>query len=352
MGARATELREAERLTIVCPTWIGDTCMATPVLRAIREHCPAAHVTLAIRPAIAALLAGATWADEIRTIDMRGVLGPWRAGRALRAGRPDAVLLLPNSLRSALAARLTGAPCRVGYARDHRAPLLTVAIPAPDRSVPVPTVDYYVDLACAALGVESIDRTLELAVTAEEQAEADRALDGVPTPFVVLNPGANKPAKRWPPARFAAVADALASRGLAAVVSGGPGESDIRRAVIDAATTAIVDVSARGASLGALKAVLARAALLVTNDTGPRHMAAALGTPAVALFGPTDPRWTTLPGARERELRAEPFLPEPLVADDHAQLCRIERITIGDVCAAGAALLDADGGQESASQKL
>ena len=96
---------------------------------------------------------------------------------------------------------------------------------------------------------------------------------------------------------------------------------------------------ARGLTLGSLKAVLRRAALLITNDTGPRHIAAALGTPIVALYGPTDHRWTTLQAARERSVLAEPFLPEELVADRHPKACAIEKIAVEDVVHASLSLL-------------
>ena len=95
-----------------------------------------------------------------------------------------------------------------------------------------------------------------------------------------------------------------------------------------------------------LKGVIAEARIVITNDTGPRHVAAALGTPVVSLFGPTDPRWTTIDFPMEKVLTAEPFLPSQLTADDHAASCAIERITVADVLAATAQLLAA-GGPES-----
>ncbi|MFO0875558.1 MAG: glycosyltransferase family 9 protein [Phycisphaerales bacterium] len=101
-----------------------------------------------------------------------------------------------------------------------------------------------------------------------------------------------------------------------------------------------VDLAARGVTLGALVGVLADAALLVTNDTGPRHIAIGVATPVVALFGPTDHRFTAIPGARERRLLAEPFLPEEAVADRRPEACRIDRIEVGDVVHASHVLLD------------
>ena len=100
--------------------------------------------------------------------------------------------------------------------------------------------------------------------------------------------------------------------------------------------------------LGSLKAVIAESSLLITNDTGPRHIAAALGTPLVSLLGPTDHRWTTIACPHEHIVVANPFLPEPWVADDHPGDCAIEQITIGDVCAAAESALKKRGAAVSA----
>ena len=87
--------------------------------------------------------------------------------------------------------------------------------------------------------------------------------------------------------------------------------------------------------------VIRRAALLITNAPGPRHIAAALGTPVVSLFGPTDHRWTTINCPHERMVLADPFLPEALIADQHPKRCAIDRIAVADVLAAARQLLDA-----------
>jgi ADP-heptose:LPS heptosyltransferase len=201
-------------------------------------------------------------------------------------------------------------------------------------------VEYYAALAEFALGVGPIDRRIELATTPEERAAADELLQDVGQPFVVLNPGANRADKRWPADRFAAVADRLAaSHRLHIVVSGSPGEGDVLRAVVGYAKVPIIDLAQRGVNVGSLKAVIERAAVVITNDTGPRHIAAALGTPVVTLCGPTDHRWTTLHGVRERIILAEPFLPEELVADRHPRACAIDRISVADVVAAAESFL-------------
>ncbi len=326
---------DARRITIVMPSWVGDVVMATPVCRAIRAQCGQARITAIVRPGLDALLNGLPSLDEIIPIDHRGLTGPWRVGRAIRAARGEAVLLLPNSFRSGLAARLGGTPIRIGFRRDGRGFLLThPREPLPRDQRPVPTRAEYLHLAAGALGLETIDPALELAVTAEEEAAAAELLRGAAGRTILLNPGANRAAKCWPPERFAELADALLEDpDVTIALNGAPREADLiaRIRSLMRQQDRAIDLTRRGVTLGSLKAIIAQAALLITNDTGPRHIAAALGTPLVALFGPTDPRWTHLPEIDEAILRAEPFLPEDRIADDLAAICRIDRISVGDV---------------------
>jgi heptosyltransferase-2 len=335
-------IQRARRLAVVSPNWVGDTVMATPVFRALRAALPEAHIAAFARPGIEVLLRGAPWFDALHSLDMHGPTGPWRAARILRNPAPEAILLLPNSFRSALTARVAAIPLRIGYARDGRTFLLTHPLPVAHTAEPTPTIEYYARLGAFTIGAETIDAHPQLFVTAQEDRDAAQLLSDVDDPLVLLIPGASKPAKRWPADRYAAVADALANRrDVRIAVTGAPSERDVLDAVITAARTPIIDLAARGIDLGTLKAVIHRAALLITNDTGPRHIAVALDTPVVTLFGPTDHRWTTLPDARERKLLAEPFLPESLVADRHPKACIITRIPVEDVVAAAEALLDA-----------
>ncbi|MHC5024531.1 MAG: lipopolysaccharide heptosyltransferase II [Planctomycetota bacterium] len=331
---------DLERVAVILPSWVGDTVMATPVLRALRQACPRAHLTGVMRPGLEELVDGTPWLDTVVTGRMRGWAGPARLGARLRGQRLEAILLLPNSFRSALAAWFSRAPRRVGYARDARRLLLTHPVTVQTTDQPTPTVQYYARLARIALELDSIDPRLELATTPAQEAAADELLRDVTGPFLILNPGANKLPKRWPPERFAAAADELAAaHGLNVLVTGSPGESELAGEVVQAASAPVTDLTARRVTLGSLKAVLRRAALLITNDTGPRHIAAALGTPTVTLFGPTDHRWTTIDFDRQRLVLADPFLPEELVADRCPKRCAIERISVGDVVAAGSALL-------------
>lgn len=342
--------------------------MATPALRALRHALPGAFIGVLARPGIDELLAGLPFFDEVHTDRATGMMGPKRVASRLRVRRYDAAILFTNSFSTALVARLAGIPRRFGYDRDGRGLLLTDKLVAPLRRdtppfsrsatapgewAPIPACDYYAALArhflarlqvaCPPMGA------MELAVAPQDASAADAALASVPPgPLVLLNPGGNNPAKRWPADRFAALAAALIeSRGVTVLLSGAPTEAPLTASIADlvppALRSRVIDLPALASppSLRVLKAIIARCALMVTNDTGPRHIAAALNVPVVTLFGPTDHRWTTIPFDRERIILADPTLPEEEVANDHPQRCAIERIDLARVQDAALALLPA-----------
>ncbi len=338
------------RLLIVLPSWIGDAVMATPALRLIRESLPGAFIGALARPGVDQILEG-PFIDEFHVDRARGVMGPKLVAAKLRPRRYDAALLLTNSFSTALITRLAFIPKRVGYDRDGRGLLLTHRIKIdkrPGGRALIPAVTYYLDAAEFLLrgdlppattepwweSIRPVTAPMSLAVTESDKAAADAALAdaGVDGPFALLNPGANNPAKRWPAARFAKVADHLAAHhGLRVLVSGSPAESEVVEAVVDAAASDPVPLAGR-TSLGGLKALCAASRILITNDTGPRHIAAALGAPVVSLFGPTDTRWTLIHApAGEVALQADPSLPPDQVADDHPDRCRIDRIEVQTV---------------------
>lgn len=348
--------RSPLRILVILPSWVGDVVMATPTLRLLRDAFPGAFLGALARPGIDQLLAGTTLLDEVHVERAQGVMGPKLVAAKLRPRRYDTTLLLPNSLSSALIARIAGIPRRLGYARDARGLLLTRTIDPPrhdGRWALCSAVDYYHNLARhlllplspvrptpAAAPGEFLPlppgRFMELDTTPGDEALSDAILAkarvefGVSGPFALLNPGGNNPAKRWPPDRFALLAAHLTrEHGLSILINGSPGESDLVEGIASHAGVPCAPLPRLGITLGALKALSRRARIMVTNDTGPRHIAAALGVPLVSLFGPTDHRWTSIPtrpGAPERILVADPSLPEGEIANDHPDRCRIERV--------------------------
>ncbi len=330
------------RLAVLAPNWIGDAVMAEPAMRALHHAHPELEIVGLGRAAPLSAWAGHPAFHDLVTVDDRGLRGVWSAGRVLAATRSDAVLLLRGSFRSALVSRLSGVPIRIGVDRDGRRPLLTHAVPRPDRDGrPRPTLDLYETLV-ATLDVTVADRTPRLTPPPGSRSAAAVLLDGLPRPIVGLVPGGSKVPKRWPADRFASLVERCGDRIGTAVLFGGPDERDVLDAVIAARRSGaeIVDLPRRGLNLGNLPAAIGGCDALVTNDTGPRHLAIAQGIPTVSLFGPTDHRWTVIPDARERILLAEPFLDDEHVADEHPQACRIERIPVGDVADALIRLLD------------
>lgn len=345
----SAHLPEAGKLAVLAPNWLGDAVMCEPLIRALGRHRPNCRITLHGRPAALAALRGHPALDEAIVMDDRGLRGPWTAGRALAREHPDAVLLLRGSFRSALVARLAGAPHRIGIDRDGRGFLLTQRVPWQLDGPPRPTVDLYAALG-EAVGVPVEDRLPRLDVTTEERSRAASMLQDLPRPIVGVVPGGSKLAKRWPRERFVETADRLGGVAGSVVLLGGPDERELLASIERACdgTIPVRDLAATGLGLESLRGVVEACDVLVTNDTGPRHLAVGTGVPTIVLFGPTDHRWTILPGADERLLLAEPFLDDRHIADRHPEACRIDRIPVDDVVHAVADLLT-DGPVSSSS---
>lgn len=352
--------------------------MATPMLRLIRESMPRCIVVALARPGMEELLAGSDLVDEVIVGDGRSVTGPAKIASMLIPFKFDAAVLLPNSFASAITARLAGIPIRVGYDRDGRGLLLTDRLLAPRRVPPhkgwepISAVQYYLTAGRATLDVLAsrgfmVDLhpaaatptllgwtpSLELSLTDHQDRAAREVLlaAGIGTagdePFVLINPGGNNPAKRWPVERFAMVAHHLIqTHKVKVAINGSPAEAELVSLIRDAIVLnhpederMVSCLHELGGTIGSLKGIIRRAKLVITNDTGPRHIAAAMGTRCVTLFGPTDPRWTTLPDRdpmhpREIIIKADPTLPPEEIADDHPKRCRIELIQTGEVIAA------------------
>lgn len=307
-----------QRLLVVLPNWVGDVALATPALRAIREHYRDAHIAYLMRPYVRDVIEPCSWRDELffwpQSKSKAGTQHEFlKLAKALRQAKFQVALLLSNSFRAALIARLAKIPHRAGYTRDGRSMLLTVKL-MPDRIdgkyIPAPMVKYYGALA-RYLGCKVDEDRLELPIREEDQAAADSLLAWheirPKDRFAVINPGAAfGSAKCWPAERFAEVAGKLHKEaGLRSFVVFGPGEDEIANRIAQFARPETVAVPSRMVSLGVLKGVLQRCEVLVTNDTGPRHLARAFGKPVVTIFGSTDPRWTEMRYPQERKVQVQ-----------------------------------------------
>jgi heptosyltransferase-2 len=303
---------------IFLPNWLGDLVMATPALRALRGYFgPEARLVGILRPKLAGLLAGTPWLDEEWYFDPRSKQPEWRRWallRRMRRERFDQVLLLTNSLHTALLAWLGGAKQRIGYARNGRGLLLSGKLQPPRQGrtiLPVPMVRYYLDLARAAGCPEESPR-LELAVTASERRVGERIWrnlglrrDG--RVIAVNSTGAYGSAKQWPLEHCATLARLVAERlDHDVLILCGPDECQQARDIVRLAEfPRVFSLASQAVGLAATKSCLERCRLLVSSDSGPRHVAAALGKPVVTLLGPTLPVWIENPTVAGRMARLE-----------------------------------------------
>jgi heptosyltransferase-2 len=266
---------------------LGDVVLATSVLAPLRARFPGARIEWVTAAPYAPLLEGL---PEVAAVHRLAREGPDAAGALARRlrGRFDLAVDLQNKLRSARVAR-AAAPRRIAFRRRTAGQALRALL---GRDPPIvrahQTVLYAEALAPLGIGPPG---PLRVAVSEEARARAAEALRGVDRPFVAIAPGASRATKRWAPDRFAAVADALALEGYAVVLAAGPGDGEAV-AGFRAAVRAPVAADLSALPVEGLAAAIARARLLVACDSGPVHLATALGTPAVAIFGPTSPaRW-------------------------------------------------------------
>jgi heptosyltransferase-2 len=290
---------DPERLLVRAPNWVGDVVLSLPALRDLRRRFPTARLEVLARPWVAELYRAVPDVDAVS--ESRGHAADVAAVR----GRFDLGVLLPNSFGTALVLWRAGVPERWGYATDGRGPLLTRRCRVPAGVRGRSQVYYYrAMLEGVGLAVEG-EPDATLACPGEWAARGEALLADA-GPWIGVNPGAfYGSAKRWRPERFAAAADLVARRtGAKVAVVGGAAERPLGEAIA-AQLRAPSRVLCGETSLGELVGVLSRLRLLLTNDSGPMHLAAALGTPLVAVFGSTDWRETAPVFTRARVVREE-----------------------------------------------
>ncbi len=337
-----TEASPPERVVVLrALPGLGDLLCTVPALRALRAALPAAWVTVIGLPAARLLLERfGHLVDEL--LAFPGFPGlpeaPFDAPRTLgfladAQRRPfDLALQLQgdgrvtNAFVALLGARRAAGFHPPGGWRPDPAGFLPYPAPAHEIRRPLALL--------AHLGIPAAGEGLEFPVSESDAVEAASVLDGIaPASYAVVHPGASEPARRWSPSQFAAVADALADRGLVPVLTGSAGERGAVRAVAVAMRAPHVNLAGR-TTLGALAAVVRDARLVVTNDTGVSHLAAATATPSVVVFLASDPaRWAPLDARRHRALGRAPGPP-----DAEGRL-RLEEVAVADVLSAADSLL-------------
>ena len=288
--------------------------MATPALRALRDHFADAEIVGILRPYVADVLGGTRLLDRTLIHDHKqSRADAFRFLRTLRHERFDLAVLLPNSLRSGLWAWASGAKRTLGYARNGRSLLLTDSIPAPSQSVPHPVLDEMLQLV-GQLGCRSLSRKMELATLPRDEEQLAAFWQRHPAAdsenVVCLNTGgAFGAAKDWPVESFTQLARRLAVElDRTVLVLCGPNERAIAQQVVhEAAHPQVVSLANEPLGIGLTKAAIRRSRLLVTTDSGPRHFATAFDVPCLTLFGPTHIAWseTFHPQAAHLQLKVD-----------------------------------------------
>lgn len=296
-----------KRILVRGPNWLGDAVMCEPALRGLQGLFPDAQVTLLVKPAVADLFVGHPAVTRLLTYDIKGrhagFSGKWALAKQLRRQGFDLAVLFQNAFEAAFLTFLARVPRRYGYATDGRSVLLSDPVAVPDPRMLLHQVRYYWDLL-KPLGLMGDPPVPELVVLPEEeQAMMGRCAQGglTPTDIVVgINPGSTYgDAKRWLPERFAEVTERLCrtihtspGQQVSVVIFGAKGEERLGQDIAARLSSRSLVLSG-ATTIRELMAAVKRCSLLLTNDTGPMHIASAFKVPVVAVFGPTDWRTTS-----------------------------------------------------------
>ena len=305
-----------KRVVVRGTNWVGDSVMTVPALRALRRVLPRAHITLVTRPGAKGLFSETDLIDDVLVYDRKGALSVIPQIREWRRRKFDLALLFQNAFEAALIPFLAGVPIRLGYATESRQPLLTHPLTLPEWRSSRHEVFYYLYLVTALeqmlFGTSSIceaEPDASIQISDQRQTEAKDLLrahgvseDGF---VVALCPGSiNSRAKRWPAEAYAALADRLIDSRRQVLLIGSKDELDVSEDVMRRMRHRPIVLTGK-TSLDQITAVLATVDLVVTNDTGPAHIGAALGRPTIVIFGPTNPL-TTRPFSVQAEILRHP----------------------------------------------
>jgi len=305
-----------KRVVVRGTNWVGDSVMTVPALRALRRILPDAHITLVIRPGTKGIFSEVDFIDDVLIYDRKGALSVPGQVREWKRRKFDLAVLFQNAFEAALIPFLAGVPLRLGYATESRQALLTHPLPLPDWRSSKHEVFYYLYLVTALEQIlfnrsdiceSEPDASIQISETRKAEAAALLRAYGVSEAesVVAICPGSiNSRAKRWPSERFAALADHLIDSRRRVLLIGSKDEVDVSEDVVRRMRNQPVVLTGK-TSLDQITAVLDRADLIVTNDTGPAHIGAALGRPTIVIFGPTNPL-TTRPFSPEAEILRHP----------------------------------------------
>lgn len=270
---------------------LGDVVLSTPALKALRDAYPQSRISLMVRPYVRDIAEGNPYINEVIACDKSGPFGGVSAAvkliRKLRAGRFDLAVILHPTVRTHWIVFLAGIPRRIGFDRKMGM-LLTDRIPDKKHLGLKHEIDYTLGLL-KYMGVKTQDRKMHVPLrrASEEKVRRIFSENGIADGerVVVLNPGASCPSKRWPAERFARAADELIDKhGVRVVIISGPDDANIGHKTASMMSSRRIDLSG-GTTVADVAALLKASKLFISNDSGPVHIACALGTPVVAIFG-------------------------------------------------------------------
>lgn len=307
------------KIMIRATNWVGDAIMALPALRAVRQRHADAQISIVARPYVADIYRDQQVCDEFVPYDPkddhRGWSGREKLVADLRARKFDVALLLQNAFDAAWLAWRAQIPQRIGYARDARSLLLTKAIPVPKPGeIPPHEKFYYLELLRRAGWLDQLPDEPHIALRipdANRQHASQTLLEADARPHarrIAVGAGASYgSAKCWPPDRFAKALNALLSHADADVILfGTPSELPVSAAIAAELQRAPINLTGKTA-IADLPALLSQCHLFLGNDSGAMHVAAAVGLPVVAVFGPTDPEGTAPVTPRLTIVQQKPY---------------------------------------------
>jgi lipopolysaccharide heptosyltransferase II len=307
------------RILIRATNWVGDAIMALPALRAVRKQFADAEISILALSYVGEIYRDQQICDQFIKYDRDGVHagigGRERLAAELREQGFDVALLLQNAFDAAWVAWRAGIPKRIGYSRDARGFLLTEAVRVPKAGEIQPHEKfYYLELLRRIGWIDSLpdDEVISLYVPEQNRQRAAEFLHGAGSRQhalrIAVGAGASYgSAKCWPPDRFAETLNRLQTQSDADVILfGAPAEARVSRAIAARLRRAPIDLTGKTA-IADLPALLSQCRLFLGNDSGAMHVAAAVGLPVVAIFGPTDPLGTAPVTPRSSIVRERPY---------------------------------------------
>ncbi len=312
--------RIPEKLVVVGLNWLGDAVMAMPALQAFRRCYPGIEITMLSRAPLDSLWRLSEAVDEVCVLP-KGVLAVRALAKLIRAEGFDSACILPNSFRSSLLPLLARVAHRRGIGGQWRTPLLTDAVSRWDQDDVHQGWEVVRLMGLGGGALSSLEPSL---VIDDAQALVLAERVGVKGRPVALIPGAARgDAKRWPAAHYVKTAKLLASEGHESfAVVGTEAERGLCESVAEAIGDGAVCVAGQ-TSLGELALLLSRCRCVVCNDSGGMHLAAAVGTPLVAVFGITDPVKTGPLGGASRVVSLPGAVHRRDVPRTSAEACRV-----------------------------